>query len=98
MKDWTVGNEDCVSFHTHDKILTKGCVQFHEVCWKRRRSRLSAPEVQMKVLKQGAISLLEDARKDEVKGLKRHVEVSRIEASEATSDELLSWIKSMGIF
>ena len=33
----------------------------------------------MKMLKKDAISFLDDARKDEVKGLKRHMEVNRID-------------------
>ena len=52
----------------------------------------------MKVMKEDAIALLDDARKDEEKGLKRHVEVSRTDVKEATNDELLSWIKSVDIF
>ena len=52
----------------------------------------------MKVLKEDAIALLDDARKDEVKGLKRNVEVYRIDVNEATNDQLLSWIKSVRIF
>ena len=40
----------------------------------------------MKVLKEDAIALFDNARKDEVKGLKRHVEVNRIEVNEATND------------
>ena len=45
----------------------------------KRGVRLCSPEVQMKMSKEDAMSFLEDARKDEVKGLKRHVEVNRIE-------------------
>ena len=52
----------------------------------------------MKVLKEDAIVLLDDARKDEVKVLKTHVEVNRVEVNEATNDQLLSWIKSLRIF
>ena len=98
VKEWIVGNEDCVNFHIYNKILIKCCVQFYVECWKRRCVRLHSPEVQKKVLKEDAIALLEDARKDEVKGLKRYVEVHRIEVNEATNDELLSWITSVRIF
>ena len=40
----------------------------------------------MKVLKEDAIALLEVASEDEVEGLKRNAEVSRIAASEAAHD------------
>ena len=52
----------------------------------------------MKVLKEDAITLLDNDREDEVKELKRHVEVNRIGANKGTNDKLLSWIKSMRIF
>ena len=38
----------------------------------------------MKLLKDDAIPLLDDARKDEVKGLERHAEVNSIDVNEAT--------------
>ena len=98
VKEWIVHNEECVNFHTCDKILIKCCVQFYVECWKRRCVRLHSSEVQMKVLKEDAIELLDNARKDEVKGLKRHVEVHRIEVNEATNDELLCWIMSVRSF
>ena len=43
----------------------------------------------MKVLREDAIELLDNARKDEVKGLKRNVEVHKMQVDEATNDELL---------
>ena len=52
----------------------------------------------MKVLKEDVIALLDDARKDEVKGLKRYVEVHSIDVNKATNDQLVSWIKSVKIF
>ena len=52
----------------------------------------------MKVLKEDAIALLDDARKDEVKGLKIHVEVHSIDVNEATNYQLVSWIKSFRMF
>ena len=98
VKEWVVGNEYGVNLHNYNNILIKCCVQFYVECWKRRCIRLHSPEVQMKVLKEDAIVLLDDSRKDEVKGLKRHVEVNRIDVNEATNDQLVSWIKSVRIF
>ena len=98
VKEWIVGNECGVNFHNYNEILTKCCGQFHVECWKRRCVRLHSPEVQMKVLKEDAIALLDNARKDEVKGLKRHVEVNSMDVNEATNDQLVSWIKSVRIF
>ena len=52
----------------------------------------------MKVLKEDAIVLFDHVRKDEAKGLKRRVEVNSADVNEATSDQLVSWIKSFRIF
>ena len=59
---------------------------------------MHSPEVQMELLKEDAISVLDDARRGEVHGLKRHVEVIRIDVDEAANYQLLSWIKSVRIF
>ena len=40
----------------------------------------------MNVLKEDAISLLDDVRKNEVKVLKRYVEVNMIDVNKATND------------
>ena len=73
-------------------------MQFYVECWKRRRIRLNSSEVQMKVLKEYEIALLDDARKYEVKGLKRRVEVNVTGINEVMNDQLVSWIKSVRIF
>ena len=98
IKEWVAGNEHGVIFHNYNKILIKCCVQFYVECWKRRCVRLHSPEVKMKVLKEDAMALLDDAGKDEVKGLKRYSEVNSMDLNEATNDQLVSWIKSVRIF
>ena len=52
----------------------------------------------MELLKEDAIAVVDDARKGEVNGLKRHVVVIRIDLDEAANDQLFSWIKSVRIF
>ena len=52
----------------------------------------------MKASKEDVIALLDNARKDEVKGLIRNVDVNRMEVNEETNDQLLSCIKSVRIF
>ena len=64
VKERIVNNGECVSFHTHNKILIKYCVNFYVECWKRRCVRLHSLEAQMQVLKEDAIALLEYDMKD----------------------------------
>ena len=35
MKEWEMENQNRIIFHSHDKVLVKGCVQHHQECWKR---------------------------------------------------------------
>ena len=49
-------------------------------------------------MKEDAKALLDDPRKDEIKGLKRHMEVNSLDVNEATNDQSVSWIKSVRIF
>ena len=64
----------------------------------RRSIRLHSLEVQIKCLTEDSIALLDDDRKDEVKGLKTYAEINSVDVNEATNDQLVSWIKSVRIF
>ena len=81
----------------NDVILTEEVwrgIEWHEVIAAKMLEKicvwLHSPEVQIKVLKEDAMALLEDAKKDEMKGLKGYVDVHRITVYEATREELLS--------
>ena len=42
--------------------------------------------------------IVEEARKEEASGLRRHVEVHRTRANKASVEEILSWLRSVKIF
>ena len=98
VKERIAGNEHGMNFHSYNEILIKCCVQLYLECWKRRCVRLHRLEVQKKLLKEDAMALLDNSKKDEVKGLKTHVEVNSIDVNEATNDKLVSWIKKCSNF
>ena len=52
-------------------------------------------EVQKKVLKEEALEIREDASKEEVEGLKRHIEVHENNLNVASVEEMLSWVRSV---
>ena len=97
-KEWAIGNQGRINFHQHDKVLVQSCIQCCHECWKHRCVVLHDPEAQMKVLKDEALNVLEEANKEEVEGFKRHVEVHTMNVSDVSADETLSWVRSKRAF
>ena len=58
--------------------------------WKRRCAALHGLEVQKKVLKDEVLAIIEEASKEEVGGLRRHVEVHNMNVNVASMEEMLS--------
>ena len=44
------------------------------------------------------LNILEEASKEEVEGLKRHVEVHAFNVNNASVDEMLLWVRSAKVF
>ena len=82
-------NQNRINFHAHDKALVKSCVHFYHDSWKRRHVALHDPEVQMKVLQDEVLNMLEEENKEEVEGLKIHVEVHDMNDNNASVDEIV---------
>ena len=51
-----------------------------------------------KVLKEDVLATIEEARKYEVAGLRRHVEVHKMNMNDATIEEMLSWSRRARVF
>ena len=54
--------------------------------------------MQKKVLKDKALVIIEDASKEEVEGLRRHVEVHSMNVNISLVVEMLSWVCSTPVF
>ena len=78
-----------MNFHLHNKVLIKNCVKHYHDCWKRRCVVLHSLEVQRKVLKEDVLAMMEEGSKHEVIGLRRHVEVHKMNENEVTIEEML---------
>ena len=52
----------------------------------------------MKLLKDDVLTIMEEASKQEVEGLKRHVEVHTINVNNASVDEIFLCVQSASIF
>ena len=63
----------------------------------RRFVVLHNPEVQKKVLKEEALVIVEEARKEVIKGLSTHVQICKINLNEASVEELLAWVRSIRV-
>ena len=59
---------------------------------------LRSPDVQRKVLKEDVLATTEEASKDEVAGLRTHVEVQKMNVNDATIVEMLPWVRSVRLF
>ena len=59
---------------------------------------LNDPEVQRKVLQDEVLSIKEEASKGDVGGLRTYVEVHKMNANEASEEEILQWIRSVRVF
>ena len=89
-----MGNQERINFHQHNKVLVQSCVQCYHQCQKRRYVVLHDLEVKIKVLKDEALNILEEANKEEVEGLKRYFEVRTMNVSNASTDETLLCVRS----
>ena len=98
MKELAMLNQNKINFHTHNKTLVKSCVQLYHEFWKRRCVVLYDPKEQMKVLQDEVLNILEKASKEEMKGLKTHVEVHAINVINESVDEMVLWVKCTRVF
>ena len=90
-------NQNSINFHSHDKVLVKCCVECYHKCWKRRCVALHNLEVQKKVLKEEALDIMEDASKQELKWLRRYVEVHRLNLNVVSVEQMSSWVRSAAV-
>ena len=81
-----MGNHININFHVHDKVLVRSCAHFYHECWKRRYVVLHNPEMQKNVLKEEALVIMEEAIKEEIEGLSRHVQIHKIDSNEASAE------------
>ena len=51
--------------------------------------------MQKRVLKNEVLMMMEEAEKDAIKGLNRHVQVHKLSVNEVSIEELLSWVRSL---
>ena len=73
VKEWVMLNQKLINFHSHNKVIVKCCVEYYHECWNRRCVVLYNQEVKNKVLREEALSFIEEASKEEVEGLRRYV-------------------------
>ena len=59
---------------------------------------LHDPEVQRKLLEKEVLVIKDEAEKDLIKGLSGYVQTHRLNASEASLNEILSWVRSVREF
>ena len=50
------------------------------------------------MLKEDVLAIIEEASKDEVVGLRRHVEFHKMDVNDAIVEEILSWVRSIRVF
>ena len=98
VKEWAKVNQSRINFYQYNKVLVKICVQYYHEFRKRKYAVLYKPETQMKVLKDDVLSIMEEKSKEEVKGLKRYVEVHTIDVNNASVDDMLLWMRSVRAF
>lgn len=98
VKEWVMKNHKNMNFYVCDKVLVKSCTQFYHECWKRRYVASHNPEVQKKLLKEEVLVIIEEASKEEIKGLSRYVQIHKIDLNEASTEEMLSWARSVRAF
>ena len=55
-------------------------------------------EVQKNVLKEEVLVIMEEASKEEIEGLSRHLQIYKINSNEASTEEFLSWVRSVRVF
>ena len=55
-------------------------------------------EEQKKVLQDEVLSIVEESIKEEVSGLRRCVEVHSSSVNEASVEQMMSWVRSVGMF
>ena len=58
---------------------------------------LHDPEVKEKVSKEEKLAITEESSKEEVEGLRRHVEVYKMSLIATLAEEILSWIRSVSV-
>ena len=90
-----MGNKGRINFRQYDKVLVQSCVQYYQEYWKRRCVVLHNPEVQIKVSKDEALNILEEESKEEVEGLKRHVEVPTMNVNNVSVDGIFLWVRGV---
>ena len=98
VKEWVMGNDNNINFHTCNKVLVKSSVTFYHDYWKRRCVVLHEPQFQIKALKEEVLVIMDEAEKDVIKGLSGYVQIHRLNVNEASLDELLSWVRSARVF
>ena len=69
-------------------MLVKRCVEYYYERWKRRCVVFHNPEVQKKVLKEEAMVTTEEACREEVEGLRRHIEVHKMNLNAISVEEI----------
>ena len=84
-----MSNQKRIDFKLHDKAIIKICVECFHGYWKRRRVALIEPEVQRKVSQDEVLAIVEEVRKEEVVGSRRHAEVCGLNVSEALVKEMV---------
>ena len=52
------------------------------------------PEELRKLLKDEVLIIIEEAEKDVINGLRRHVQIHKLSVNEVSIEELLSWVRS----
>ena len=53
--------------------------------------------MQRKVSKEDVLATIEEASKDEMAGLRKHVEVHKMNGNDGTIKEMVSWVRSVRV-
>ena len=59
---------------------------------------MRSPDAQKKELKEDALATIEEASKDQVIGVRRHVEVCNMSENNGAIEEMMSWVRSVRVF
>ena len=86
VKEWVMLNQKRIDFKSHDKVIVKSCIGHYHGGWKRIFSMSHDLEVQNKVSKDEVLATVEEESKEEVEGLRRCVEVHRVNVKTESSE------------
>ena len=98
VKCWAIDTYNIVNFYPYNKGLIENFIKnYHDYC-KRRCIVLHSTDGQRKVLKEDALTKIEEASMYEVVGLKIHVEFHKMNVSNATIEDMLSRVRSTRVY